>query len=84
MNKCRILAVLILCIGFNFLLAEEGHDEHGEENHDDHIVWTKELQEEFGLETVITRPGTIQEVRELPGEIEFNLDYVAHVGTVAK
>lgn len=75
------------CIGLNPLMAEDGHDEHNEkeqhqeaeEKHDDHIEWTKELQEEFGIRTVITGPGTIQKTRELPGEIDFHLDYLAHV-----
>lgn len=81
------MALFISWIGLNPIMAEDGHDEHNEkeqhqeteEKHDDHIEWTKELQEEFGIQTVITGPGTIQKTRELPGEIDFHLDYLAHV-----
>ena len=87
MNKLIIVALFMSCIGLNPLMAEDGHDEHNEkEQHQeteekgaDHIEWTKELQKEFGIQTVITGPGQIQKVRELPGEIDFHLDYLAHV-----
>ena len=52
-----------------------GHAEH----HEGHIEWTPELLSEFGIETAVVTEGTVQKIRELPGELEFHLDYLAHV-----
>jgi cobalt-zinc-cadmium efflux system membrane fusion protein len=66
-------------------MAEDDHDHENnhettqEKKHDDHLEWTKELQEEFGIETTLAKSGAVQKTRELPGELEFHLDYLAHI-----
>lgn len=86
MNKLIIALLLMLSMGFNSLMAEERHDhdepknhQEQEEAHDDHIEWTQALQDEFGIKTTIVGPGVVQKTRELPGELDFHLDYLAHV-----
>lgn len=43
------------------------------------VTWTPELLREFGVETYIAGPGTVQKTRELPGELVFQLNHVSHV-----
>ena len=65
----------------------DDHDKHKEDNdhsnHEDeeeeHIEWTEELRQEFGIKTAVVNSGFLQITRELPGEIDFHLDYLAHV-----
>lgn len=85
MTKQLILLAIIGIFITQPILAENDHhheDNNGsiqEEHHDDHIEWTSELLKEFGIETTIVGPGIINRNRELPGEIDFHLDYLAHV-----
>jgi membrane fusion protein, heavy metal efflux system len=73
MNKLIIALLLISGMGQSSLMAEEAPE------HNDHIEWTQALQDEFGIKTTIIGPGVVQKIRELPGELDFHLDYLAHV-----
>lgn len=84
MSKRIIILLLIgICITQPLLAERDSHeDNHGlveKEHPDDHIEWTPELFGEFGIETASARPGTINRYRELPGELDFHLDYLANV-----
>jgi cobalt-zinc-cadmium efflux system membrane fusion protein len=85
MIKQLILLTIIGTVVTHPLMAEGGHhheNSHGtaqEEHHDDHIEWTPELLSEFGIETALAGPGIIKRIRKLPGELDFHLDYLAHV-----
>lgn len=85
MIKQLIVSVIMsVFISHPFFAAEaHGHvDSHvppQEEHHDDHIKWTPELISEFGIETSVVGPGVIKRNRVLPGELDFHLDYLAHV-----
>lgn len=78
------LAIIGLFMSQN-VLAEHDYSHEGshssvhEEQHDDHIEWTEGLLKEFGIETMLVGPGIVNRNRQLPGEVEFNLDYIAHV-----
>jgi cobalt-zinc-cadmium efflux system membrane fusion protein len=85
MTKQLIILTIIGIFSTHPLMAEDDHDHEDnhettqEEHHDDHLEWTKKLQEEFGIETILAKSGAVQKTRELPGELDFHLDYLAHV-----
>ena len=79
-NTVRTL-VLALC----FLLpnlafpAEEGHDAHHGEDHEEEVRLTESELEEFGIELSTAGPGEIRDAIELPGEVRANEDKLAHI-----
>ncbi len=62
-----------------------GHDDdaddhdHAEDDHADHVELTSEELAEYGIEIVVASGGEISLTRDLPGEVVFNPDGVAHV-----
>lgn len=86
MTKLILAATVMATLIGHPLLAQDDHEQHEsgahsetEEHHDEGIEWTESLQKEFGIETAIVGSGHVQIIRELPGEIDFHLDHLAHV-----
>lgn len=78
----NVLIAILLIVMVGHPVSAQGHDDHEREkstHQEDSLKWTPELQKEFGIETQIARSGTIEKTRELPGEVEFHLDYLAHL-----
>lgn len=68
----------------NIMQEHAGHDEHGNEEgdqgHDEHVVRLTDTQLlEFGITLETAKAGTLNQYIELPGEIVFNADRIAHV-----
>lgn len=99
--RCRafalVLAVTVPLVGGCFR-SEEGHGVEPEARGEDHaepeehaepvIRLTRAQLDEFGIELEQARPGVIESVIELPGEIRPNQDRLAHIvprfGGIAK
>lgn len=58
---------------------EDRHDEAAHDDRDEHVRLTDAQLQELGVEVVEARGGSISLTHELPGEIVFNPDGVAHV-----
>lgn len=83
MNVSTSIWCIALLAGMAIGLPSLAADQHGheyEDEHDEDIVrMSPEVMREFGIEIAQAGPGTISQVIELPGEVVFNADRIAHV-----
>jgi membrane fusion protein, heavy metal efflux system len=56
----------------------EGHEEHGEEAEEHHEI-TPETLQEFGVKFATVSRGVLEEIIELPGEIQIDPNRLAHI-----
>lgn len=87
LNRTNVLSLSCLIMfamaGCPATLDDPGHreDTTNEEEHqeDEHVEVSAETMTEFGIEVAEAKAGVIRVIRELPGEVVFNPDRVAHV-----
>ena len=56
----------------------EHHDEHGDE-HGSELSYAPEILKEFGIQIGTASGGVLEEIIELPGEIQIDPDRLAHI-----
>ena len=56
----------------------EHHDEHGDE-HGSELSYSPEILKEFGIQIGTASGGVLEEIIELPGEIQIDPDRLAHI-----
>ena len=60
----------------------EHHDDHGDEHGDEHgseLSYSPEILKEFGIQIGTASGGVLEEIIELPGEIQIDPDRLAHI-----
>ena len=90
MNKQIIITIVITAI-LTFLgtriFEPHSHEKHGHtEQHDDHgdehgseLSYSPEILKEFGIQIGTASGGVLEEIIELPGEIQIDPDRLAHI-----
>ena len=94
MNKQILIAIVITAVitffGTRYFLPHdhesagytEYHDEHGKEAGEDHgseLSYSPEILKEFGIQIGVASGGVLEEIIELPGEIQIDPDRLAHI-----
>jgi cobalt-zinc-cadmium efflux system membrane fusion protein len=54
-----------------------GHEEDG--RHEDVVRFSKDELKEFGIELAVARAGSLDQYKDLPGELVLDADHLAHV-----
>ncbi len=80
----QVLAFALLTfIGIPALLGgidtAYAEDEHGHGNEAESVSLTPAEMEEFGIQVALAGPGTLSQVRTLPGEVQINQNHLAHL-----
>ena len=90
MNKQILITIVITAIltllGTRFFVHHDhentGHSEHHDDHVDEHgsgFLYSPEILKEFGIQIGTASGGVLEEIIELPGEIQIDPDRLAHI-----
>ena len=90
MNKQILITIVITAIltflGTRFFGHQyhenTGHSEHHDDHDDEHgsgLLYSPEILKEFGIQIGTASGGVLEEIIELPGEIQIDPDRLAHI-----
>ena len=90
MNKQILITIVITAtltfFGTRFFVHHDhentGHSEHNDDHGDEHgsgLSYSPEILKEFGIQIGTASGGVLEEIIELPGEIQIDPDRLAHI-----